>query len=114
RSVVVLPAPVGPSRTTKEPSGIVIDTPSSATWPAKLLVMPSRTTSAMAQHSFIAFGQQRQSPLAGKDGKRAADEVQPDQFARPYDLPGRDARLQVAVGCFHRDDLRRAKIFRRD
>src|SRR5262245_33922524 len=80
RNVVVLPAPVGPSKTTNSPSAMVSDTPETAVTGPKRLLMPCSTTSAMGdpRHEIAS---QRALGLAVEDDERAALEAEPHGLA---------------------------------
>ena len=83
RSVVVLPAPVGPKSTTKEPSGMTISKASSAVVDPYFLVMVLRMTSATIENLLVGF---RQKCLAGfsiEDCYGARIKVQANVFAQP-------------------------------
>src|SRR5688572_4841462 len=110
RSVVVLPAPVGPSSTTNSPSWMVRSMPVTAVTSAKRFSTCSRRTSAMG-HPFIQGGPDSAAALLVKQGEPARGQAQADILARPY-LAGRlGARLHLAEWRVDRHDLVRPKVF---
>src|SRR5579859_7120478 len=110
RSVVVLPAPVGPRSTKSSPSPTVKSIAATAVTVAKRLVMPEALTSAMASLPMEsrADGTARRA-IEERGALRA--EGEPDNLARHSGDVGREPRLDLAVRGIDRDDLRRPEIF---
>src|SRR5688500_15577629 len=104
RSVVVLPAPVGPRRTTNSPSPIVRSSPSTATiWPKRLVTRLSATSlirgpikQGRADRAAAGLLEQRQ-PVAA--------EGEPDDIAAADAGLGGEPRLQRSMLGGHRHDL---------
>src|SRR5437016_5168097 len=104
RSVVVLPAPVGPSRTTNSPSPIPSESSRTASVLPKLLQTASSRTSAMR----AAIVQCRTQDAAGpaiEDRQFFRAEREPDRLAEPNRHLRAEARLHEAACGRHGDDL---------
>src|SRR5688572_14314409 len=104
RSVVVLPAPVGPSSTTNSPSRIVRVTLCTASvWP-NVLLMPASVTSAMI-HLRVKGRGDRFARTAIEQRELVAVELKPDILAEGEVPVRRNARLDQALRRLDRDDL---------
>ena len=112
RSVVVLPAPVGPSSTTNSPSAMCRSRPSTATVSPKALAdaLDVHVSHAAPPVDGVTVRTARPDPLSNSDS-RAPFSARPTWFAGREPDFGRHPRLDDAVGRLHRDDLRRAEIF---
>src|SRR5882724_2248214 len=93
RSVVVLPAPVGPSRTRNSPSRTVRLRSATAWVRAKRFETPSKTTSAMGG-LVVERRAQRTARLLLEERQLLRMEHQAGMFTRMHRDLGRDARLQ--------------------
>src|SRR6516165_12111850 len=80
RSAVVLPAPVGPSRTTKDPSSISIERSSTASVSPKRLLTPFTLTSAMGR-SFGESGRDGPPARLVEEGELVGTEIDAEAFA---------------------------------
>mmetsp|Transcript_27197 Transcript_27197/g.49685 ORF Transcript_27197/g.49685 Transcript_27197/m.49685 type:complete len:207 (+) Transcript_27197:458-1078(+) len=112
RSVVVLPAPVGPSSTTNAPSGMVSETSLMPTSLPKDLDRFFRTTSAMGQHLVVQFRPQGLTGGGVKEGDFGGLKGQAHLFAHGGHLGTINAGLKLTIGRVERDDLGGAEIFR--
>src|SRR5687768_3706483 len=110
RSVVVLPAPVGPSSTTNSPSAMVRSSSLTAVVLPKTLVMSRREISAMLPPC-KERGLDRAARGLVEDRESRGAEREPDSLARRHPAIGGDACLEQAVGRIDRDDLRRPQVF---
>src|SRR5947208_3805 len=104
RSSVVLPAPVGPSRTTNSPLGTVRLTSFTASTPPKRLVTRSMTTSATCG-LFEQATLQRAPRDSIEDSQAFFGEPQADVFAVAQTPPRWNARFHHAVLGMNRNDL---------
>src|SRR5690348_11301378 len=109
RSVVVLPAPVGPSSTTNSPSWMMRSTPLTAVMSPKCFSTCSRRTSAM-ERSLEQRRPDRPAALRVEQGQAARYEAEADIFARLDLAGGFGPRLHLAERRVDGDNLRRAKI----
>src|SRR6185369_7517382 len=109
RKVVVLPAPVGPSRTMSSPSAIVrLRSPTATTSPNRLLTR-SRTTSAMAG----SLMQRAPDGTAGRDVEHRQPlrpQPEPDDLAGTSRRRGGDAGPDLPMRGVDDHDLRGAEI----
>src|SRR5580765_4867682 len=111
RSVVVLPAPVGPSNATNSPSLTVRDRSLTARVLPNVLETALISTSAM-RASFIQRGADRPARLLVEYRQRVGTKVEPDILSDPKGHAGRRAGLECAIARRHGHDLCRAEIFR--
>src|ERR1700730_800323 len=109
RSVVVLPAPVGPNRTTNSPSAIDSVRSQTASSAPNRLLTSLRATSATdpsvikrRPHSLAASGIKQREPVA--------PEREAHCLAEPHRNTGRQPRLHLAVCGSDGDNLRRPQI----
>src|SRR5688572_25760977 len=109
RSVVVLPAPVGPSRTTNSPSFTPSDMPCTAETAPKRLVTPSRTTSAMAGSCEEIAGE-RALAAAIEHQERLGLEAQAEGLAEPRAHRVGRPDLEAAGRGVDRDHLAGAHV----
>src|SRR5437588_2556788 len=110
RSVVVLPAPVGPSSTMNSPSATASERSlTAATLPKRLLTPLSKTSAKDA--SFMQRA--ADCPTRGliKHGQPLAHQRKPDLLARRHFDTCREPRLDLALRNTDGDDLRRSEIF---
>src|SRR5438445_4579257 len=113
RSVVVLPAPVGPSSTTNSPFAIESERLRTASTAPKLLLTSTSATSAMPSSRIKRRGQ-RLSAHRIKQGEPIRPQREPHGLADIDRLARRQPRLDLAASRRHRDDLRRTQIFGAD
>src|ERR1700675_2225320 len=111
RSVVVLPAPVGPSNATNSPSPTVSDRSSTACVLPNALETALISTSAI-RASFVQRGADCPARLLVEDRQRIGPKVEPDILSSPKGHDGGRAGLERTVARRHRHDLRGAEIFR--
>src|SRR5450631_2013495 len=111
RSVVVLPAPVGPNSATNSPSPTVRDRSTTARVLPNVLETALISTSAM-RTSFIQRSADCPARLLVEDRQRIGAKVEPDILSSPKGHAGGRAGLECAIARRHRHDLRRAEIFR--
>ena len=110
RSVVVLPAPVGPSSTMNSPSAMSSDRSRTARTSPKRLVTPERRpqpcAASVVQRRCAMRGRMRveqRQPLGAERESHVLADALPASAGQP--------RLDLAVRGVHRDDLGRAEIF---
>src|ERR1700716_1229545 len=111
RNVVVLPAPVGPSRATNSPSPTVSDRTLTACVFLNALETVLISTSAM-HASLMQYGANRPAGRLVEDRQRIGPEVEPDILSGPKRHAGRRPGLECAIARRHGHDLRRAEILR--
>src|SRR5258705_713769 len=111
RSVVVLPAPVGPSNATNSPSPTVRDRSLTACVLPNVLETAPIATSAM-RTSFVQRGADRPARLLVEDRQRIGAKVESDVLSDPKGHAGGRAGLECAIARRHGHDLCRAEIFR--
>src|SRR5437588_6006547 len=111
RKVVVLPAPVGPSKATNSPSPTVSDRSLTACVFLNALETALISTSAM-HTSLMQRGADRPAGRLVEDRQRIGAEVEPDILSGPERHAGRRPDLERAIARRHGHDLRRAEIFR--
>src|SRR5438128_7777478 len=104
RSKVVLPAPVGPSKTTNSPLGMVRLTSFAASTSPKRLVTRSMTTSAMS-HLFEQAALQCSTGDGIEYHQSLPPESQSDLLAHAHSARRGKASLQLSVLCVHGHDL---------
>src|SRR5688572_9886936 len=110
RSVVVLPAPVGPRRTTNSPSAMARSIRSTAKlWPKRLLT-PLRSTSDIAG-SVVKSGLDRPAGGPLENRQALATEAQAYRLAAADRRARRQPRLDRPVLGVDRYDLGGAEIF---
>src|SRR6476620_3657347 len=109
RNVVVLPAPVGPSRATNSPSPTVSDRSLTACVFLNALETALISTSAM-HASLMQYGANRPAGRLVEDRQRIGPEVEPDILSGPKRHAGGRPSLECAIARRHGDDLRRAEI----
>src|SRR5688572_17699746 len=109
RSVVVFPAPVGPSRTTNSPSATTRSSALIAWFSLKRLETLRSVTSAM-RSSLEQRGLEGPPRAALEERQVAAAERQPDRLSGHYASFSRDPGLYGAVCRFDDHDLRRAQV----
>src|SRR5438477_4361701 len=109
RNVVVLPAPVGPSRATNSPSPTVNDRSLTACVFLNALETALISTSAM-HASLMQHGANRLAGRLVEDRQRIGPEVEPDILSGPKRHAGGRPGLECAIARRHGDDLRRAEI----
>src|SRR6266851_668384 len=111
RSVVVLPAPVGPSRTTNSPSPTVSVSSATAAVLPKFLLTPSSRISAM-RGPLVKSRAEGPPRFLVEERQLLGPELETDTLARPHRRIGGQTRLQHAPPRRHRHDLSRAEILR--
>src|SRR5438093_9741319 len=111
RSRVVLPAPVGPSKTTNSPLGMVRLTSLAASTSPKRLITRSMTTSAMS-HLFDQAALQRATGDGVEQHESLLPESQSDLLAHAHPARRGKASLQLSVLRVHGHDLHGTHIFR--
>src|SRR6266850_4942295 len=111
RNVVVLPAPVGPSKATNSPSPTVSDRSLTACAFLNALETALISTSAM-RASLMQHGADRPARFLLEDRQRIGPEVEPDILSSPERHAGGRPGLECAIARRHRHDLRRAEILR--
>src|SRR5690348_13742834 len=109
RSVVVLPAPVGPSRTTNSPLATVSDSSRTASMSPKRLPTCRNPISAMAVASMESAAH-RATGCCVEQHKRLGLEGEADRLAEPNRQAGRQTSFDVPARDVERDDLRRAEV----
>src|SRR6185295_14108266 len=109
RNVVVLPAPVGPSRATNSPSPTVSDRSLTACVFLNALETALISTSAM-HASLMQYGANRPAGRLVEDRQRIGPEVEPDILSGPKRHAGGRPGLECAIARRHGDDLRGAEI----
>src|SRR5690242_5192788 len=110
RKVVVLPAPVGPSRTRNSPSPTARVSRLTASTLPKRLLMPERMTSAM-KLSFVERRAHRASRRLVEEGELLGPESEADPLATIDAHIGGEPGPQGAVRGGEGNDLGRAEIF---
>src|SRR3984957_2489585 len=111
RSVVVLPAPLGPSNTTNSPLSIANDKSRTASIGPKRLLTWRSVTSAMAG-ARGGRSPDRDAGLRVEQRRRIATKRQPDHLADLHRQARRQPGFDLPLLGIDRDDLRRAEIFR--
>src|ERR1700691_5829769 len=111
RSVVVLPAPLGPSNTTNSPSLMANDKSRTASIDPKRLLTWRSATSAMACAP-LARGPDRRAGLRVEQRKRLGTKRQPHHLADLHRQARRRPGLDLPLFGVDRDYLRRAEICR--
>src|SRR6478609_6361217 len=111
RNVVVLPAPVGPSKATNSPSPTVNDRSLTACVFLNALETALISTSAM-RASLMQRGADRPARLLVEDRQRIGPEIEPDILSGPERHAGGRPGLECAIARRHGHDLRRAEILR--
>src|SRR5260221_5867896 len=109
RSVVVLPAPVGPSRTMNSPSAMLSERSCTASTSPKRLLTCCNTISAMAI-ALIERALRRASGRHVEHHEMIGLEGEAHGLAEPNRQARRQARLDLALLDLDGDDLRRAEI----
>src|SRR6185436_8068301 len=109
RNVVVLPAPVGPSKATNSPSPTVNDRSLTACAFLNALETALISTSAM-RASVMQRSADRPAGRLVEDRQRIGPKVEPDILAGPKRHTGGRPGLECAIARRHGDDLRRAEI----
>src|SRR5437899_1580440 len=110
RNVVVLPAPVGPSRTTNSPSATRSDRSRTASISPKRLLTCRNAISAIA-NALIKSASHRTAGRSIEHDQRLRLEGEADRLAQPNRRVRRETRLDVALPGVDGHDLRRAEIF---
>src|SRR5882672_11640717 len=111
RNVVVLPAPVGPSKATNSPSPTVNDRSLTAGAFLNALETALISTSAM-RASLVQHGADRPARLLVEDRQRIGPEVEPDMLSGPKRHARGRPGLERAIVRRHGHDLCRAEILR--
>src|SRR5258705_6406590 len=109
RNVVVLPAPVGPSKATNSPSPTVNDRSLTACVFLNALETALISTSAM-RASLMQHGADCPAGRLVEDRQRIGPEVEPDMLSGPKRHGGGRPRLECAIARRHGHDLRRTEI----
>src|SRR5258707_9489353 len=112
RSVVVLPAPVGPSSTMNSPTARAKERSATAVISPKRLVTPARTMSAMGSASLGKRRPYRPPGRLVEERELFRPEIEPDMLAAADRDISRQARPDGAVRRRHGHDLRCGQIFR--
>src|ERR1700691_4517122 len=111
RSVVVLPAPLGPSNTTNSPSLMANDKSRTASIDPKRLLTWRSGTLAMADAP-MTRGPDRCAGLRVEQRKRIGAKRQPNHLADLHGQARRQSGFDLPLLGIDGDDLRRAEIFR--
>src|SRR5262245_52150114 len=109
RSVVVLPAPLGPSRTMNSPSAMASERSETASVVPKRLLTCCSMTSAMAG-SFMARDANCRSALGIEQRQPFRAEDETDRLSDPDLHARRQSRSDAPVAGVDRNDLRGAEI----
>src|SRR5580700_1236498 len=114
RSAVVLPAPLGPKRTTNSPSFTTSETSRTAsTWPKRLLICRRETLAmggALLIHRRLVRGLQGHPGLGVEQAQGVEAECEPHRLADVHRHTGRHPRLDRPLFDHDRDDLGRTQI----